>query len=88
MNEHTGAIVTRGVIEEQASVIPPPFGLLYPLIGFTVTTPVAPLPAGTLVGATAVVTVIVNSGATDSTVNGRLGVVKVVVGPVPVIVML
>jgi hypothetical protein len=57
--EHTGAMVTSGVIVAQANVIPPS-GDRYPLIGLIVTTPVAPFPAGTLVGATAVVTVIVN----------------------------
>jgi len=86
-NEHTGAIVTSGLIVAHASVIPP-LGDRYPLIGFIVTTPVAPLPAGTLVGATAVATVIVNCGVTANTVNGSAGVEKVVVGPVPVIVML
>jgi hypothetical protein len=50
--------------------------------------PWAPLPAGTLLGATAVVTLIVNCGDTASTVSGIGGVVNVVVGPVPVIVML
>ncbi len=75
VKEQTGAIVTSGVMEAQASVTPPPVGLTYPLIGFTVTTPVAPVPAGTLVGATAVVTVIVNCGVTDSTVKGSPGVV-------------
>jgi hypothetical protein len=57
-------------------------------MGFTVIAPVAPVPAGTLVGAMAVVTVIVNCGLTANTVKGRAGVVKVVVGPVPVIVTL
>jgi len=86
-NEHTGAIVTSGLIVAHASVIPP-LGERYPLIGFIVTTPVAPLPAGTLVGATEVATLIVNWGVTASTVNGSAGVVKLVVGPVPVIVTL
>ena len=52
VNEHTGAIATRGVIEPHDSVIPP-FGVVYPLAGFTLTTPCAPLPAGTLAGETA-----------------------------------
>jgi hypothetical protein len=87
----TGAIVSSGLIDAQASVTPA-FGLLgsltYPLIGLTVTVPVDPDPAGTLVGAIALVTVIVNCGVTASTVNGSAGVVKVVVGPVPVTVTL
>jgi len=90
-NEQTGAIVTSGEMEAQYSVTPadgPPVGLMYPLIGFTVTTPWAPLPAGTLVGATLLDTVMVNCGVTANTVNGRGGVVKVVDGPVPVIEML
>ncbi len=86
--EHTGAIVTSGVIEAHASVTPPlPGGLTYPLIGFTVTIPCAPLPAGTLLGDTLVVTVIVNCGVTDSTVSGCV-LEAVVVALVPVIVML
>ena len=52
----------------------------------TVTTPVAPLPAGTLVGAIAVETVTVNCGVTASTVKGKAGVVKVVLAVLPVIV--
>jgi len=70
------------------SVIPPPVGVRYPYTGFTVTVPCAPLPAGTLLGATALVTLMVNCGATARTVRGIGGVVNVVVGPVPVIVML
>ena len=50
--------------------------------------PCAPLPAGTLVGATTLVTLIVNCGDTARTVSGSGGVVNVVVGPVPVIVTL
>ena len=90
-NEHTGAIVTSGVIDAQDSVTPAlglPDGLTYPLIGFTLTTPSAPLPAGTLFGATVLCTVIVNCGVTANTVKGSDGVVYEVVGPVPVIVTL
>jgi len=79
--------VTSGVIEAHESVIPPPLGVRYPYSGLTVTVACAPLPAGTLVGATAPVTLIVNAGDTASTVSGSGGVVYVVVGPVPVIVM-
>lgn len=84
---HTGAIVTSGLIVAHDSVIPPS-GETYPLMGLIVTTPVAPFPAGTLVGATAVVTVIVNCGLTARTVSGRSGAEYVVVGPVPVMVTL
>ena len=85
---HTGAIVTSGLIVAHERVIPPPLGVWYPYTGFTVTVPCAPLPAGTLLGATALVTLMVNCGTTASTVSGSGGVVNVVVGPVPVIVML
>jgi len=71
-NEQTGAIVTSGVIELQASVVPPA-GLRYPLMGLTLTVPSAPLPAGTLLGATALWTVMVNCGVTASTVNCSAG---------------
>lgn len=47
-------------------------------------TPCAEFPAGTLVGDIAVCTVIVNCGVTARTVKPCGGVVKVVVGPVPV----
>ena len=46
------------------------------------------MPAGTLVGAIELDTLRVNCGLTARTVRGRAGVVYVVVGPVPVIVML
>jgi len=88
VNKHTGAIVTSGLIEAHASVIPPSDGLIYPLIGFTVTTPCAPLPAGTLLGATVVVTPIVNCGVTERTVSGSGAALTVELALVPVIVML
>ena len=84
-NEHTGAMVTSGLMEEQASVTPP-VGAAYPLIGLTVTTPCAPFPAGTLLGATVVVTVIVNPGETESTVRGSGELLREEVELVPVIV--
>ena len=59
LNEQNGAIVTKGVIVAQYSVIPPD-GVTYPLTGFTLMMPSAPLPAGTLFGATVFCTVIVN----------------------------
>ena len=74
-NEHTGAMVTRGVMELQYRVINPFVGVLYPLIGFTLTTPSAPLPAVTLLGATGLCTVIVNCGVTANTVKFSGGVV-------------
>jgi hypothetical protein len=80
-------MVTSGVIDAHESVMPPPVGVRYPYSGLTVTVPWAPLPAGTLVGATAPVTLIVKAGDTASTVSGSAGAVYVVVGPVPVIVM-
>lgn len=48
-NEQIGGIVTSGVIDAHVSVTFP----VYPLAGFTLTTPSAPLPATTLLGATA-----------------------------------
>ena len=78
--------MTNGVIDAHDRVIPPPLGVTYPYSGLTVTVPWAPLPAGTLLGATAPVTLIVNAGDTASTVSGSAGAVYVVVGPVPVIV--
>jgi len=86
VNEHTGAMATRGAIEPHASVMPPS-GLRYPLLGLMLTTPCAPLPAGTLPGETWLWIVIVNCGVTASTVKSRAGLVYVVVGPVPVIVI-
>jgi hypothetical protein len=68
--------------------MPPSEGLIYPLIGFTVTTPSAPLPATTLLGASVLVTLMVNCGVTERTVNGSAGVVTVEFALVPVIVML
>jgi hypothetical protein len=59
LNEHTGAMVTSGLIEAQESVIPP-LGVEYPFTGFTTTVPWEPLPAGTLAGAIAPVTLMVN----------------------------
>ena len=88
LNEHTGAIVTSGLIEAHERVIPVWAGVKYPYTGFTSTVPWAVLPAGTLVGATALVTLMVNCGDTARTVSGSAGVVKEVVGPVPVNVML
>jgi hypothetical protein len=75
VNEHTGAIVTNGVMDAHESVMPPFVGVTYPKIGFTVTTAWAPLPAGTLVGATELVTLMVNCGLTARTVSGSAGVV-------------
>jgi len=49
--------------------------------------PVAPLPAGTLVGETAEDTEMVNCGVTASTVNSKMGVVYVVLDVLPVIVI-
>lgn len=83
-NEQTGGTVTSGVTDAQESVTLPE----YPLLGFTLTMPCAPLPAITLLGATALWMVIVNCALTASTVSCNAGVVYVVVGPVPVIVML
>ncbi len=62
---------------------------LYPLMGFTLITPSAPLPACTLLGATAVCTVIVNPGATDCTVRYACAVTVLGVAPedVPVTVI-
>jgi len=88
VNEHTGAIVTSGLIVAHARVTPSPCGLTYPLIGFTVTTPCAPLPATTLLGATVLVTLMVNCGVTERTVSGIAAVVTVEFALVPVIVML
>jgi hypothetical protein len=88
VNEQTGAIVTRGLIELQYKVMPPLVGVKYPFTGFTLIVPCALLPAGTLLGATASTTVMVNSGVTANTVNCCGGAVKVVVGPVAVIVTL
>src|SRR5690242_14348599 len=69
LKEHTGGSVTSGLIDAHDKVIPVPLGVLYPLIGFTLITPWAPLPAGTLPGATAVCTVMVNCAVTESTVK-------------------
>jgi hypothetical protein len=62
---HTGGLNVTGLIELQASVTTP----TYPLSGFTLTVAWAPLPAGTLFGAMAPVTVIVKSAVTASTVK-------------------
>jgi len=70
-NEHTGGMVTSGVTVEQDNVTPP-FGnpgLMYPLMGLIWTTPCPPLPALTLLGDTALVTVMVNCCVTDNTVR-------------------
>lgn len=72
LNEQYGGIVTSGVMVEQESVTPALVGLLYPSRGLIFTIPSAPLPAGTLLGATAVCTVTVNCGVTDSTVRLRV----------------
>ena len=74
VNEHTGAIVTNGVMDAQASVMPP-LGVTYPKTGFTVTVPWAPVPAGTLLGVTALLTLRVNCGVTARTVSESDGVV-------------
>ena len=83
VNEHTGEMATSGEIEAQESVIPqvlvaahgPVLGVRYPLFGLTLMMPCAPLPAGTLVGATALCMVIVNCGVTASTVKSSAGLV-------------
>src|SRR4051794_41760426 len=74
-------------MEAHPSVMPPPVGVTYPLIGFTVTTPCAPLPAGTLLGATVLLSAIVDCGLTARTVSGTPAVVNVVLRPLPLIVM-
>jgi hypothetical protein len=73
----------------QDNVTPPLVGLLYPLMGLMVTVPSPPLPAGTLLGTTAFVTVMVNCGVTASTVrvSGWVDAVCEVEGAVPVMVM-
>ena len=88
LNEHTGGIVTKGVIEAQESVTPgEPGGLLYPLIGLMVMIPSPPLPAGTLFGVTAFSTAMVNCGVTASTIRVRLrGAGCIPLDAVPVIV--
>jgi hypothetical protein len=78
---HVGDGVTTGVIALQESVTVP----VYPLIGLTVTTAVAPLPACTLEGVTIVVIVSVYSGVTARAVRFTVAW-WVVVGPVPVTV--
>lgn len=55
----------------QYSVMNTPVGVVYPSSGFTLMTASAPLPATTLLGATALVTVIVNCGVTAKTVKDR-----------------
>jgi hypothetical protein len=68
-NEQMGGIVTTGEIELHESVTPGAFGaVLYPLIGLMSITATPLLPAGTLAGAVAFSTVIVNCGVTASTV--------------------
>ena len=85
MKEHTGGIVTSGLIDAHDSVTPPA-PLLYPLIGLTLMVPWPPLPAGTLLGETGVAIVMVNCGDTASTVRFlESGIV--VLGEVPVTVM-
>ena len=59
LNEHTGGMVTSGVIVLHESVTPPG-GLAYPLIALMLITPSPPLPAVTLLGVTAFCTVMVN----------------------------
>ena len=91
LKEHTGGIVTSGVIELHESVTPGVFGgLIYPLIGLMMIVPWAPLPAGTLLGDIALSTVMVNCAVTASTVrvSGGAFVVCPVEGAVPVMVML
>jgi len=90
LNAQMGGIVTKGVIELHESVMPAvPVGVTYPLIGLMLIVPCPPLPAGTEVGVTALVTEMVNWGATASTVTVCADVVIVcdVEGAVPVIVM-
>lgn len=86
-NEHTGAIVTNGVIELQKSVMYPSLGVVYPLKGLTLTIPSAPFPATTLLGATGLCTVIVNCGVTASTVSVSGSVVWLPDPSVPVMVI-
>lgn len=84
-----GGIVTSGVTELHASVMPGvPEGVVYPLIGLTVIIPWPPLPAGTDVGETARVTVMVNCGDTARTVRpcGAVVVVCPMEDAVPVTV--
>jgi hypothetical protein len=66
LNVQTGGITTTGVIELHESVTPAV--VLYPLIGLMSITATPLLPAGTLPGSVAFSTVIVNCGATASTV--------------------
>jgi hypothetical protein len=84
LNEHTGGIVTSGVIELQDKVTPE-LGMTYPLIGFTLITPSAPLPAGTLDGATVLTTVMVKVGTEAKTVSVRGFAVWVPDASVPLI---
>jgi hypothetical protein len=79
--------VTNGVTELQERVIPGLPVVLYPLIGLTLTIPCPPLPAGTEVGVTALVTEMVNWGATARTVTVCACVVTVCEPEVPVMVM-
>lgn len=83
LNEHTGGIVTSGLIDAHDNVTSVP---AYPLIGLRVTSPWPPLPAGTEVGATGLDTVIENCGVTASTVNASGAAVCVPVDAVPLIV--
>src|SRR5438270_705652 len=53
VNVQIGAIVTSGVMELQNKVMYPLVPVVYPASGFTLTVPAAPLPATTLLGATA-----------------------------------
>lgn len=86
-NEQTGPRVTSGVIELQYKVTPP-VGLTYPFSGFTLITAWPPLPAGTLLGATALWIVMVNSSVTASTVRSIGANDTVPEASVPVSVML
>jgi hypothetical protein len=88
LNEQTGGKCTKGVMELHESVTPG-VGETYPLIGLMLIVVTPLLPAGTLAGSTAFSTVMVNCGATSSTVmySGAVVVVWLFEGDVPVMVM-
>jgi hypothetical protein len=92
LNEQTGGKFTRGVMELHESVIPGVAGVvtgvMYPLIGLMTIVVTPLLPAGTLAGSTAFSTVMVNCGATSSTVmySGAVVVVWLFEADVPVMV--
>ncbi len=91
LNEQTGGKFTKGVMELHESVTPGVLGgVTYPLIGLMATVVTPLLPAGTLAGSTAFSTVMVNCGATSSTVmyRGAVVVVWLFEADVPVMVTL